>query len=74
MDDEETLASAADQGDITKERELLESGTPLTIRDIFNCTLLLRAAKHGHIEMVHLLLEHGAAVAEQDRYRQTVLY
>ena len=54
--------------DIEKVKHLLESGIYHTSRDIFDGTPLIRAAQHGHREVIHLLVEHGASVTQEDMY------
>ena len=68
------LATAAGKGDLTKVRDLLEKGVQPSPRCIFDSTPLLEAAEGGHHEIIHLLIKHGASVAEQDRYQRSALY
>jgi len=62
------LSTACTHGDIERARHLLESGTYHSSRDIFDGTPLIRAAQHGHREVIPLLVEHGASVAQEDLY------
>jgi len=57
------LVSAAGRDDLPEVRRLLEGGTPVTASDsILGTTALLAAAGHGYVEVVRLLLSHGADV------------
>ncbi|KAH6667435.1 hypothetical protein B0J14DRAFT_567442 [Halenospora varia] len=71
FDPELLLLNATEHGDISKARQLLESGTYHSTRDIFDGTPLIRAAQHGHRELIHLLLGQGASVSQGDTYHQT---
>jgi hypothetical protein len=57
------LVAAAEQDDLSGVRQMLASGTPVNASDsILGTTALLAAAGQGHVEVVRLLLSHGADV------------
>jgi ankyrin repeat protein len=74
LDNNINLASAAREGNLSKAQELLEKDVQPSIRSIIDSTPLLAAAEGGHVEIIRLLLEQGAFVSEQDRYRRTAIY
>lgn len=55
------LVAAAQRDDFPEVRQLLEGGTPVNASDsMLGTTALLAAAGQGHVEVVRLLLSHGA--------------
>ena len=60
--------------EFTPVQRLLRQGIRPSPRDLLDSSPLLAAAKEGHYEIVRLLLESGACVAEQDRYQRTASY
>jgi hypothetical protein len=57
------LVAAAQRDDLPEVRERLERGTPVNASDsMLGTTALLAAAGQGHVEVVRLLLSHGADV------------
>lgn len=55
------LAQACSEGDSGAARRLLEAGVPVDARyESRNETMLILAAKAGHLDVVRLLIEHGA--------------
>ena len=70
------LLWAAERGYTRLSQAIIEKGADLNIRDDNPClgeTPLLLATKNGHIEIVKLLLKHGASVDECDYFRNTAL-
>eukprot|EP01018_Ginkgo_biloba_P040211 Gb_21044 [translate_table: standard] len=60
MEVAEGLCIAADEGDCSKVRELIESGADVTYFDADGLTPLMHAAKQGHSRVVQCLLDAGA--------------
>jgi len=60
------LHAAAERGDISEVRRLLDCGAPVDQLDDADETALHGAAAFGHVEVVHLLLERGAEVDQTD--------
>lgn len=61
------------QNDVAAVRKLLEEDRELVnARDYDNRTPLHVAALHGWIDVARCLLEHGAVVNAQDRWKNTV--
>jgi len=54
------LVRAAIKGDLADVRRLLASGADVDVCDRHGRTALMEASRHGHLEMVLVLLEHGA--------------
>ncbi|MCC6005140.1 MAG: ankyrin repeat domain-containing protein [Thermofilum sp.] len=68
---EELLKAAAD-GDAAKVKELLEKGADANARDRDGLTPLHYAAKHGHVNVVKLLIEKGVYVNIRSEARERV--
>jgi ankyrin repeat protein len=56
------LTAAAVAGDASAVRRLLEAGADANARGQSGYTALAHAARQGHLEVVELLIEHGARV------------
>jgi hypothetical protein len=56
------LLYAASRGDIGEATELLDAGASVNSANLENKTALMMAAAHGHLAMVKLLIERGAAI------------
>ena len=54
------LIEAADNGDIIRVRELLDSGIDINSRGRYGYTPLMEATIHNQLYIVHLLLDNGA--------------
>lgn len=54
------LVRAAIKADLTAIRSLLASGVDVDVCDRHGRTALMEASRHGNLEMVLLLLQHGA--------------
>lgn len=54
------LCEAARSGDVSTLTSLIAAGADVTYFDDTNLNPLMHAAKHGHADVVHLLLSHGA--------------
>ena len=61
------LIDAAENNDIQRVRELLDSGADINFKDRYGFTALIRATAEGHTEMVRLLLDYGADINYQNR-------
>ncbi|XP_058668437.1 tonsoku-like protein [Ammospiza caudacuta] len=59
---ETALHRACIDGDARRVRLYLQQGHPVNPRDYVGWTPLHEAANHGHLEIVRLLLSHGAAL------------
>lgn len=67
-DSESALLKAAEIGDVSRVVALLDHGAPIdSRRPQDGKTPLHLAAKHGHLETLHALLDRGASVHAQDR-------
>ena len=61
------LSLAAEEGHLAVLRALLQcERTSVDLRDLHGWTALARAARHGHTEIIEVLLAHGANVNSQD--------
>ena len=59
----EAAHAAAESGNLTELRGLiLERGVHVDAEDRYSMTLLQVASRHGHLEIVHFLIENNAAV------------
>ena len=63
--------SAIGQLDLVK--YLIEAGTNINVKDMFNKTALMWASQGGHIDIVKLLIESGANMNIKDKYGETAL-
>lgn len=66
-----TLVEAADAGDVDRLREMLSAGADVNTPDAEGMTLLMRAARGGHLEAVFLLLDFGANPSIADTGKMT---
>lgn len=60
------LLAAAQAGDLTQVRRLLDGGAPVDSRDSRQRTALLLATRANHVDVARLLIERGADVNAQD--------
>ena len=65
--------NAAENGDIQRIRDLLDSGIDPNIQDENEFIALMEASSSGHIEIVELLLDRGADLHIQNIYGNTSL-
>ena len=65
------LREAAERGDLTAVRTLLDQGTPVDARDDRGATALVRAAYGNHVDVAAVLVQAGADVDLQDDSRQS---
>lgn len=71
------LIIAAERGDSSVVKEILESERDcmqLNAQDIYGETALIKAAKHGHVEIVELLVGHGAKDSVQNNIGYLALH
>lgn len=71
-----SINDAAFDGDLSKVRQLLDTGANIETRDDWEGTPLIYAAEAGHAEIIKLLLERGANIESRyitKRNRQTPL-
>lgn len=61
-DKHQALVTAVTFHDVVKIKELIESGADVEARDEFGRTCLVIACSHGNLEIVKLLVAHGANV------------
>ena len=59
------LCKAAEEGSLSRCRQLLAAGSDVEEKDEFGFTPLLNAAYFGHTEVCELLLERGKANLEE---------
>jgi ankyrin repeat protein len=71
----EDLSSAVSDGDTDRLRACLEGDPGLIhLKDKDGCTALIAAARDGCLDVVHLLVEHGADLeAREPTYERTAL-
>ena len=65
------LREAAERGDLTAVRTLLDQGAPVDARDDRGATALVRAAYGNHVDVAAVLVQAGADVDLQDDSRQS---
>ncbi|PKU59358.1 Potassium channel AKT1 [Dendrobium catenatum] len=68
------LMYLVNEGDLVGMRELFDSGVDVNFKDIDNRTALHVAACQGSPQVVELLLDRGAKVDVEDRWRSTVIF
>ena len=61
-----TLHEAARQGDVKTCKYLLENGTDTNEKDNRGRTPLIYASNHGFLEIVQMLLVHGADINDKE--------
>jgi outer membrane protein assembly factor BamB len=66
--DEEALRTAASEGAVATVRQLLAKGVDVNAANPYGATALSFAADKGHLEVVKLLVEHGAEVNVNDTF------
>jgi len=66
-----TLVEAAEAGNVDRLREILSAGADVNAPDPEGMTLLMRAARGGHLEAVFLLLDFGANPSIVDTGKMT---
>jgi len=64
----EQLQDAARKGDAAAVKQLLDEGVDVNTKFRYNATALFYAADHGHVEVVKVLLDHGAAMDLKDTF------
>jgi hypothetical protein len=64
----EQFQEAARKGDAATVRKLLDEGVDVNTKFRYNATALFYACDHGHIEVVKVLLEKGAALDVKDTF------
>ena len=64
----EQLQEAARKGDAATVKKLLDEGVDVNTRFRYNATALFYAADHGHVDVVKVLLDHGAAMDVKDTF------
>ncbi|MDR9437511.1 MAG: ankyrin repeat domain-containing protein [Thiohalophilus sp.] len=62
-----SLYLAAEQGEVTEVRRLLDKGVEVDARDNCSWTPLMRAAQNGHLVVVQELLQAGADINAKDK-------
>jgi hypothetical protein len=69
------LMVAVSAGDAARVKSLIEAGADVELRDNGGWTPLISAARRGHVQVVEVLLEHGANpnVSESDNMAMTPL-
>jgi ankyrin repeat protein len=64
----EQLQDAARKGDAAAVKKLLDEGVDVNTRFRYNATALFYACDHGHLEVVKVLLDHGADMSIKDTF------
>src|SRR6476660_6710566 len=64
----EQLQDAARKGDAATVKKLLDEGVDVNTKFRYNATALFYACDHGHVEVVKVLLDHGAAMNLKDTF------
>jgi outer membrane protein assembly factor BamB len=68
LDEGEDLREAVRRGEIEKVRALLDAGVPVDAKNRYGATALFFAADKGHLAIVELLVERGAAIDAEDTF------
>lgn len=74
MADLEAWFKAASDGDEEALKQALNSGFDVNVTDAKQNTALHLAAKHGHLNVMALLIKHGADVDAQNDWLSTPLH
>ena len=64
----EQLQEAARKGDAATVKKLLDEGVDVNTKFRYNATALFYASDHGHVDVVKVLLDHGAAMDVKDTF------
>src|SRR3954464_15272479 len=64
----EQLQDAARKGDAATVRKLLDEGVDVNTKFRYNATALFYACDHGHLDVVKVLLDHGADMTVKDTF------
>jgi hypothetical protein len=64
----EQLQDAARKGDAATVKQLLDGGVDVNTKFRYNATALFYACDHAHVEVVKVLLDHGADMAVKDTF------
>jgi len=64
----EQLQEAARKGDAATVKKLLDEGVDVNTKFRYNATALFYACDHGHLEVVKVLLDHGADTSGKDTF------
>jgi hypothetical protein len=64
----EQFQDAARKGDAAAVKKLLDEGVDVNTKFRYNATALFYACDHGHVEVVKVLLERGAALDVKDTF------
>jgi hypothetical protein len=64
----EQFQDAARKGDAAAVRKLLDEGVDVNTKFRYNATALFYACDHGHLEVVKVLLDHGADMSVKDTF------
>ena len=68
QDVNEAFLAAARKGDVAKLKEFLDKGVDVNTKTQYGATALAYACDKGHVDVVKLLLEHGANVNVKDTF------
>jgi hypothetical protein len=64
----EQFQDAARKGDAAAVKKLLDEGVDVNTKFRYNATALFYACDHGHLEVVKVLLDHGADMTVKDTF------
>ena len=64
----EQFQEAARKGDAATVKKLLDEGVDVNTKFRYNATALFYACDHGHLEVVKVLLDHGADMGGKDTF------
>jgi hypothetical protein len=64
----EQLQDAARKGDAMTVKKLLDEGVDVNTKFRYNATALFYACDHGHLDVVKVLLDHGADMGVKDTF------
>ena len=64
----EQLQEAARKGDAATVKKLLDEGVDVNTKFRYNATALFYACDHGHVDVVKVLLDHGAEMDVKDTF------